>query len=268
MVMDLVLQLQLPINTSLEYQREFQLGNGNTIKALGVVITECSFAKEPAVQLQCLFYVFRTLIAPLIMGMSFLGETKTLSENRHRLQPRASIPRGLFELCSINNPRRRLACLAESQPALANADTGSEVDLISLAYVRKRNFCITPIAEQESMVQFADGSVSLLVGKVILSIILGNLFGRKLKVVFYVLQNLTCDLLLGEDFLNETNAFQTYEKDFSNTDDENKLVEINTIVWLNAAEKFLGRCFSRLGLAKSASHIAAGKKILHMLLLH
>ena len=132
-------QLRLNVDTATENQREFRLGNGKVIKALGRVRVEYAFAVDPQVQISCIFYVFHSLITPLIMGMCFLSQTETLSKHRHRLRPRPFIPRGPLQLCSINNPRRRLYCVVEGDPMLANADTGSEVDLISLNYARRKN---------------------------------------------------------------------------------------------------------------------------------
>ena len=133
MVIDLVNELGLSVGAGVENQKEFRMGDGKVIRALGKVITECAFAKEPNLRLRCIFYVLQCLITPLIMGMSFLDETQTLSKNRHRLQPRSYLPGAVMDFCGLDSPKRRLFCIAESQPMLVNADTGSEVDLISLA---------------------------------------------------------------------------------------------------------------------------------------
>ena len=175
------------------------------------------------------------------MGMAFLDETETLSNKRYRLEPRLSLGGEPFENCSINNPTRRLLCIAATEPVLANADTGSEIDLLSLAYCQKRNFVVAPINRDESQVQFADGSVSHLVGAVDMTIIIGHVNGIRFKVKFYVLEDLTCDLLLGEDILNETDAFRTYENAFSIENDGDSVAEVNTIVWFNTFERFLTR---------------------------
>jgi hypothetical protein len=45
-------------------------------------------------------------------------------------------------------------------------------------------------------------------------------------------------LLLGEDFLEQTNAFETYNDSFS-IEDDNDLAQVNTVVWFKTHERFL-----------------------------
>lgn len=166
MVLDLVQSLHLQLDSTPERQREFRMANGNLIKAIGRTMADCYFAKDPLVGLRCCFYVFEQLISPLIMGMAFLEGTQTLASNRHRLEPHM-VPRALpFQLYSLDYPRRRLYCLADLQPNLANADTGSELDMMSLEYVQKRGFAIQEVDVMDSVVQFLNGSLAQLVGKV------------------------------------------------------------------------------------------------------
>jgi hypothetical protein len=196
-----------------------------------------TFARETGTTIQCSFYVFQFLITPIIMGMAFLDSSKTLSANRHRLQPRLYQPRRPFRVCSLNNPKRRLRCLAESIPALANADTGSEIDLISPEYTAKRGFMLQDIENDESLVQFADGSTSQLSGKVTISIIVNPSSKLTRTTCLYVLHGLKCDILLGEVFLNETNVFESYGTEFEMQESDGHS-DINTIVWLNKLERF------------------------------
>ena len=230
MALNLASQLGPSVDGSPEHQKEFRLGSGKIVKAVGRVSTDCSFVKGPAVSLRCKFYVFNNLTWPLIMGMSFLEGTEMLSKNRYRLQPQATPPSASSKNCILNNPKRRLLCIVAAEPILASADTGSEVNLISLAYCRKQGFVTDPVDPDKSSIQFADGSVSYLSGSVDLTIMLGHVEGIRLKATFYVLEDLTCDILLGEDLLNETDAFHTYENAFSIEENHECVAEVNTIV--------------------------------------
>ena len=233
-VADLASRLSLEADTSPEHQKEFRMASGKMVKALGRIIMSCAFARDPTIQLCCVFYIFSSLISPLIMGMSFLKETETLSRNRHRLQAQSSPSAGPLQLCSLNSPRCRLYCVANGEPSLANADTGSEIDLLSLSYVQKRRFQMKKVDLQTSAVQFADGSTSLLIGKVEILTILGTPEGPRLMTTFYVLDDLTCDILLGEDFLNDTAAFESYRDAFSLAEeDSDDACDVNTIVWFH-----------------------------------
>ncbi|KAL9002109.1 MAG: hypothetical protein Q9188_004949 [Gyalolechia gomerana] len=243
MVLVLAQSLHLQLDSTPERQREFRMANGNLIKAIGRTMADCYFAKDPLVGLRCCFYVFEQLISPLIMGMPFLEETQTLASNRHRLEPRM-VPGALpFQLHSLDYPRRRLYCLADLQPKLANADTGSELDMMSLNYVQKRGFAIQEVDVRDSMVQFADGSLAQLVGKVQVCISIGKGSNAPYSREFYVLEGLTCDILLGEDFLNSTAAFQSYSQAFELDADDDGLCEANAIVWFNVIESNLSRVF-------------------------
>ena len=135
---ELVNTLGISIDSSAESQKEFRVANGKIVKATGHIVMDCSFEKDPLTKFPCLFFVFTRLISPIIMGMAFLAKTETLNKHRYRLQPRSTSPRTRFQLCSLGCPRQQLHCLADDIPVLANADTGSEIDLLSGDYVKKR----------------------------------------------------------------------------------------------------------------------------------
>lgn len=245
MMLDLAQSLNLQLDSTPEYQREFRMANGKYVKALGRTTANCCFAKDPMVELRCWFYVFQQLISPLIMGMAFLEETQTLERYRHRLEIRM-IPRALpLQLCSLDYPRRRLYCLADSQPKLANADTGSELDLMSLEYVQKRGFTVQQVDTTDSTVQFADRSLAQLAGRVQVNISIGHEGSTWYSRVFNVLEGLTCDVLFGEDFLDATAAFQSYSQAFELDTDDDGFCEVNAIVWFNVLESSLAQVFCK-----------------------
>ena len=245
MVLDLAQSLNLEVNSAPEHQKGFRMANGKIVKAVGRTVAECSFAKDPAVSLRCLFYVFHQLVTPLIMGMDFLNATQTLAAFRHRLEPRAIKSTMPLQICSLDLPRRRLYCLADSQPKLANADTGSDIDLMSLAYVQKRGFVTEEIEPWNSVVQFADGSLTRLLGKVQVKIEIGTgSSAQSWKKEFYVFDGLTCDILLGEDFLHSTAVFQFYSSAFALDAEDDGVCEVNAIVWFNIFESNLARVFN------------------------
>ena len=247
---DLVLQLRLDFDTSPQHQKQFRIANGKYVKALGRIQVEVAFAKDRSTALYCAFYIFEHLVSPLIMGMEFLNKTETLIKNKHRLETLVSPTSGPIQMCSLNSPRCRLFCQANLEANLANADTGSEADLMSLAYVIKRGFHMTAIDTYSSMVRFADGSTAVLAGKVDVQIVIGTKEGPSLLTSFFVLEGLTCEVLFGEDFLYELNAFETYSDAFSLTDDCDTC-DANTIMWFNMAEGILSRLWG--GRRKKAS---------------
>ena len=248
---DVVSSLHLKMDSEPEHQRDFRLANGALVKALGRILILCSFARDRTVELYSAFYVFKQLICPILMGMPFLDQTETLVKYRHRLQARTAPSYGPLQLSSLNSPRQRLYCLVNSLPKFANADTGSEVDLLSLKYVHRRAFHIAPVDLRSSTVAFADGSTADLIGKVTVDIVLGTPEGPRLLTTFYVLEGLTCDILFGEDFLEETKAFKAYRNAFTLVDHDDDVAEVSGIVWFNTSEARLSKGLGALSLAKS-----------------
>lgn len=253
MTADVAHSLLLDIDSTPACQKDFRVANGKLMKSIGRTMVHCGFAKEPTVELRCFFYVFWQLISPVIMGMAFLDETETLVKYRHRLQPRSVPPSLPFQICSLNYPRRQLYCLANSQPKFANADTGSEIDLMSLAYVQKRRFTIEKASPLRDTVQFADGSTSRLVGKVNVGIQIGADNSPCYWREFHILTDLICDILLGEDFLEDTAAFESYSNAFALDDEDDGFCEVNTIVWFNLVESKVSRILARKPVATDHS---------------
>ena len=245
---DVLSTLDVKLDFAPEHRKEFRIANGRSVWALGRIVVNCTFARDRTVELRCIFYVFPTLTSPLIMGMPFLDETQTLVKHQYRLRPRTIPSFRPIQLSSLNSPRKRLYCLVDAQPRLANADTGSEIDVMSLEYALKRGFSMTAVGLSSSTVQFADGSTSELVGKVSVSIILGTPEGPRVTTTFYVLDGLTCDVLFGEDFLDKTKAFETYRDAFSVIECDSDAAEVNGIVWFNTVESFLSRGMDALAL--------------------
>ena len=245
---DVVSALKLEMDSAPEYRKKFRVANGKSVWALGQIVIKCAFAKDRTLELCCTFYVFQNLTSKLVMGMPFLDETQTLVKYQYRFQPRI-IPRYRpIQLNSLNSPRRRLYCLIESQPELANADTGSDIDVMSLDYVLKRGFSMAAVGLSSSTIQFADGSISELEGKVNVSIVLGPPEGPGILNTFYVLDGLTSDIILGEEFLDKTTTFETYRDAFSITDCDDDAAEVNGIIWFNKMESVLSREMDALAL--------------------
>ena len=250
---DLVSQLGIMIDDQPENQKEFRLANSRITRAIGRVKLSFKFARDQKEEYQGWFYVFNTLLYPLLVGMAFLDVTETLTLHRHRLQPRCSPFNGPLRVAGLNNPKRRLYCwpkyiidtkgspVTQVERTMANADTGSEVDLISLALCRRKGMYLQPLGIREKEVQFADGSTSYLSGKVTIIIRIGdhdNAQSAEFRRDFYVLQDLTCDILLGEDFLEQTEVFEHY-RDLITLLDDDDISQVNGIFWANTPEQFL-----------------------------
>ncbi|PMD66942.1 uncharacterized protein K444DRAFT_2526 [Hyaloscypha bicolor E] len=253
-----VAALGLYIDRSASNQKIFRMANGRSARAVGLTSVSCYFPNEPWKELQIQFYVFARLNTPMIIGLSFLDDTQTLVENRHRLQPRTSSCRGPFKVSRLNRPKRWLKCLVDLAPVLANPDTGSDIDLMSLAYVQKRGFEWQPVEPEESTVEFADGSTAQLSGKLVASLaICSDVFSTE-TMTFYVLENLTCDMLFGEDFLQMKEIFRPHTTALTTHEVDMSISDANTILWQKKAEARLLGFFSD-GIGNERSSQRQGK---------
>lgn len=242
----------LPVSRRKEDKKNFRVANGKIVSAVGRVSIWSCFPEEPWKEIQLDFYLFPQAVTPLIIGMSFLAETKVFNENRHRLRPRKVKRRGPYQVSLLNSPMKTIHCLAESEPARGYPDTGSEIDLMSLSYVTKRGFELRTLEDEESEVLFADGSSSTLVGKTTISLIVCSNSPLEGKLTFYVLEDLTCDMLFGEEFLHENEIFQKHQTAFG-TSEADGFSDVNGIFWKTKGEKFLSKLISgREGRASSS----------------
>jgi hypothetical protein len=238
MAVDTATQLGLHIQRDVQYVKEFRLANSKVVTSVGQVLADCAFAKDPSSVWQCCFYIFERLIAPLIMGMAFLDETETMTKHKYRLQEQIPFIPPPLKVNTLGFPKRRVLCYMDTKKIYANADTGSELELMSRAYARRRGYGVQLIPKDHSdEVQFADGSTTKLVGQVEADITFGSLKGDKYKQTFYVLEDLQYDILLGEDFLDELDAFATYRSSFVLDRTANDATELSAIVWLSRPEQ-------------------------------
>ncbi|KAF2822690.1 hypothetical protein CC86DRAFT_300401 [Ophiobolus disseminans] len=210
--LDLAQALSYEIDASALQKRQFMLANGSIIEAVGAIVVECSFGLEenPAVApMSCIFYVFMKLASPLIMGFAFLEQTMTLSKHRHRLIKTPRPAHRPLQVYSVGRPRNQLFCYLNTLYVPAIPDSGSEINLMTRRFAQKKGFSIE---EGKEVVEFADGSVAMTTG-----IVRGRLEVRKYEgslkltripeVLFYLLENLRHDLIIGEDPLEELDIF-------------------------------------------------------------
>jgi hypothetical protein len=200
----------------------FVLANGKRVEALGRIAADCAF--ETGTQwggqeaLQCLFYVFRSLSVPLIMGIDFLDKTETYSKYMNRLIEEPRPVNSLIQVKSVGAPLKRLVCKLDKLIALATIDTGADLDLVSEDYARKWAF---DIHKGVQFVEFADGSVGATAGTILVGFTIGRVVtdidghhfvgtSKTIEIMFHVLPGLTSDILIGQDTVEELNIFRAH----------------------------------------------------------
>ncbi|CAN9391496.1 unnamed protein product [Alternaria alternata] len=76
-------------------KKKFTLANGNIVESIGQISSVCSFGTEveTSATMTCVFYILLKAAMPIIMGLEFLEQTKTMTEHRERL---VRVPRPVY----------------------------------------------------------------------------------------------------------------------------------------------------------------------------
>jgi hypothetical protein len=199
-------------------KKQFTLANGQLVEAIGQIESVCSFGTETdsLATMTCVFYILLKAATPIIMGLDFLEQTKTMTEHRDRL---VRVPRPAYQalsVCSLNKPRRLLTCELDSKHTLATPDSGSEIDLMSPSFAYERGLKVYPGKE---IIELADGSMSVTTGfvRTNLAIIptdvpyLSTTPRSYVTVDFFLLESLSHDLIIGEDSLEQLQVFTNHQ---------------------------------------------------------
>lgn len=240
--MDCILasKLNLRLRTEKGDCKRFCMGNGTIVKALGRVRAICAFAKEAQTKMKCWFYVFDELASPLIMGSQFLEKTKTLSDYVHRLEdsiPNSSIVPMVNLIGSSQQAKRRFAAHIDHRLTLINADSGSDLDLMSSTYVRAHGYRLDRRRRCRKRVRFADNTKAETIGQVNATLTLED--GSMYSKTFDVLPKLTSDVLLGQFTLEEIKAFQIHRSSFVDVFAGERHLELSVLGYLGKVNEFL-----------------------------
>ncbi|KAF3017423.1 hypothetical protein E8E14_005673 [Neopestalotiopsis sp. 37M] len=167
-------RLGLKVTSDAEDLKEFCLANGKIIRSLGKAILPCKFSQGYASPdaLVTVFYVFQTLVEPIIMGLKFLELTETLNKHRDRLVELEVPPNQPLRVLAMGALRRNLVCRLAKNTVFANADSGSDLDFMSGKYARTHSLALIPNAE---LIELADGTRVTTSGVVKLPLSVGEL---------------------------------------------------------------------------------------------
>lgn len=238
----LVDSLDLKLQQSKSGCKSFSLGNGKVVRSIGKVKALCAFAKETQTRVKCWFYVLDKLAAPLIMGSEFLEKTKTMSTFTNRLENRLSDEKIMPMLNFIgftHASKRRFVASIDGRQTHINADSGSDLDLMSSTYVRAHGYKIDRRREGRKRIQIADGSVVESIGQVRATLTLAD--GSSYVKLFDVLPELKSDVLLGEISLEEIEAFTVQQSSFVDVFAGERNNELCTLGYLGKVNEFLVR---------------------------
>ncbi|GIZ49907.1 hypothetical protein CKM354_001292400 [Cercospora kikuchii] len=239
-ISDAYLQMQgLPYKTG--KRRDIRVGNGRTaFSTLGTIRLPWKFQNEAHVEYHIDFDVIpaRFCSYAITLGGTFSLATRTLAErfeDRIFRKPRRSVLPRLF-YSGASHVRVKGYC--EGIRVAALADTCSDLDLLSpemLAELGYEQHDILTDDEHCVFVELPGGLIVRTSGMVRdVEFRLGNGCADDSYIRdFYILPGLPAGVLIGEDFLWESDAFSKYCDDFIELDDEDFAEDIQEGMFLN-----------------------------------
>lgn len=251
---DEVRRLRLRISGS---RRQFLMADGSPTVSLGMVRLKCAFARTKHIETWQSFNVFDKLAVPVIIGKTFLDDSKTLTLHQHRLEIGSASSEDCFRVMHLNQPRQLMHCFVNGKLVHANPDTGSEVDLMSPSYALENDLNIEGLEEGEDWVQFADGRTARLLGKTQVDLDISNgrdespTGHRGRSRTFYLLDGLTTDILLGDEVLFDMDVFIKHQDTFMGSEDSELSNAINLITWFGKRGRQMSDNLALLSSARS-----------------
>lgn len=190
------------------------VGSGARVGIIGTTTLPFHFAKETKTHL-LIFNVLRKSLHDVILGSPFLRMTETLTRFTARIgrKVRDSVSDNFYRLCLLGS-NMYVRGLVNGMTVSAVPDTGAEVSVMSASFARENGFLIDSEEWHRVPFGFADGSTAEALG--VIREATWN-YGRDNEAHltdFYVLEDLPVDVVLGNDFLWQTNAFVEHEDDF------------------------------------------------------
>ena len=234
--------LGLEISAVEDELQTFTQANGTPVTTIGVATAPWRFANEVDLEQPCrvALFVLADCVFDLILGHEFLAFTKTLTdkENKKRRMSWLPKPTGALYVRNVNilgfpkfqSQRLRGTIRSDiiidipnlgAEKFLALPDSGSETNLVSFDYVKKRGWMMDVELTETNLLQFADGSTQKTEGQITLSWYFGHgPTGNTISITFDVLDGCSHNLVLGLDFLEATEAYSDEQAHFESVNAE------------------------------------------------
>ena len=222
--------------------KRFEVGNGDIVWSIGRVLETVGLPGSPLWQKKRRFYVLENCPVPLVMGMKFLKEAQILTKYRHLLENCPAEISNIPSLLWIGSPRSRLRCTIDGRKLEAAADTGSDLNLMSLECAAREGFRIDTRVEARTQIILGNNKQIETTGQVYVSNLTldwrepetdspeqsphtpatdvplepdphGNAHSPHREedddsyTTFHVVKHLPCEVVFGHKFLDDTDAF-------------------------------------------------------------
>jgi hypothetical protein len=132
----------------------------------------------------------------------------------------------------------RIEFVADGKTLIGGVDTGSDLNFISLDCARRRNFKIDRRESARTRVMLPDQTIIETIGQVHVSSLQISDF-ESFEMTFHVLPGLSCDVIFGEEFLEQMDAFNSC--DILDGERGPSIHSLHTLINLGPIQSFLAR---------------------------
>ncbi|KAF6798238.1 hypothetical protein CMUS01_15724 [Colletotrichum musicola] len=193
------------------------LANSRRVMSPGMVRVRWTFADEnQSHELFC--WIIPDCFSDFILGSQFLQATQTFTSFFKSRIKKIFDPRPL-RLGLIGEGKQYLSGYLAPWLTAALADTGSDIMAISLEYAKSRSMRINSAPEVRVPIELPDGKVVWTMGMVHdIPWAIGDQDDAKMECDFYVIENLTEDVILSKHYLFSLEVFSRYSHWFLKSD--------------------------------------------------
>lgn len=202
----------------------------------------------PEKEWKCSFAVVSKLAAPLVLGAAFLQEPQSLTSLAHLLVKKtlSVTKRHMTELRTIwrfmhmDVRTQNLDCFLDDEQVVASLDTGSDIDAVSLDYVRSRNWELQPLPEDKPYVLLANDEFVKLAGYVETTLKIRPRCDSKEQSVckkLFVLDGLVCDVVLGDSTIETLSIFDEYNDSIFEAIESEGMDAFRMIQWIEKIDQ-------------------------------
>ena len=206
-------------------QRKVRLANQKTVQSPGYVELNWKFDGEEGSQiLKC--WILPSCVHGLIVGNRFMRASDTLTKFFNRIKSRI-LPSRKPKVRLLGREQQRVRGSLNGSGIAAMPDTGSDIMLVSPAVAARHNMRVDTEPEHCLEIEMADGSRDRTMGCA--KDVPWTVGSHTVRADFYVLRDLSVDVVLSNDYLFENNIFTAHKDAFFDAVVEDEILQLCNI---------------------------------------
>ncbi|KAK1709166.1 uncharacterized protein BDZ83DRAFT_145281 [Colletotrichum acutatum] len=234
------LGLEPPPGLSEAQDTGLRMANGKTIMSAGTVNAVWKFAYDPDKSWKIAFQVISDLAHDVVLGSEFLTTSGTMNQHRACLSraPRLPWATSVLFASNVKSVSQRLQGTIGGVAVLALADSGSESNLLSSSFARRHtNWHGTIDWNDQRLLLFPDGKMENTMGPAwahwaCMGQSSSPLSCDDAAFQFHILKSCIHDVILGQDALEEIEAFADHIASFVESDQGPEPADFNLVIWV------------------------------------